>query len=150
MRTTASVLIDPKPHSVTVAETGYQIRVGETTKELEWKGGLDRSVLRNLSGNMPAFHEMKELNCFIGAIREAYKYQDEDNPLYDFDGLLASDRGKQIYVDRLTNRLLGDGEGGVLHDLEQENNPNALIEPLLITEMKVLLEVLSNNENLFK
>jgi hypothetical protein len=143
-------LVDPKPHSVTVAETGYKIRAGETTKELKWSDELDRSVLRSLDGNLPAFHEMKELNSFIKAVSEAYKNQDEDNPLYDFNRLLASDREKHTYIDRLTTRLLGDDEGCVLHDLEQENNPNALIEPLLITEMKVLLEVLTDNDKIFK
>jgi hypothetical protein len=143
-------LIDPKPHSVTAAETGYKVRAGEKVRELTWKEGLDRSVLRSLAGNPPAFGEMKELNCFIAAIRQAYKHQDEDNPLYDFGRLLTSERVQHTYVDRLTNRLLGQDEGSVLHDLEQENNPNALIEPLLITEMKVLLEVLSSNDRLFR
>jgi hypothetical protein len=143
-------LIDPKPHSVTAGETGYTIREGDTTKELDWKDELNRAVLRNLAGNLPAFHELKELNYFISTIREAYKHQDEDNPLYDFNALLTSERSQSIYIDRLTTRLLGDDEGSVLHDLEQENNPNALIEPLLITEMKVLLEMLSNNDKLFK
>jgi hypothetical protein len=143
-------LINPKQHPVTVGETGYRVREGDTTKELSWKDKLDRSVLRNLSGDLPAFQDLKELNCFISAIREAYKYQDEDNPLYDFKGFLSSVRGQSIYIDSLTSRLLGDNEGSVLHDLEQENDVNALVEPLLITEMKVLLEVLSNNDRLFK
>jgi hypothetical protein len=143
-------LVDPKPHSVTAAETGYRVREGKATKELKWSDELDRAVLRSLDGNVPAFHELRELNCFINAIREAYKNQDEENPLYDFDGLLADESEQHTYVDRLTTRLLGEDEGCILHDLEQENNPHALIEPLLITEMKVLLEALTGNDKIFR
>ena len=63
---------------------------------------------------------------------------------------MANAHERHAYVDRLTTRLFGEAEGSVLYELEQENNPNALVEPLLITEMKVLLEVLSNNDRLFK
>jgi hypothetical protein len=143
-------LIDPKPHSVTVGETGYKVRDGETARELLWSDNLDRAVLRSLDGDIPAFGELKELNCFIEAIREAYRNQDEDNALYDFKGLLSGDREKHTFIDRLTTRLLGNDEGCVMHDLEQENNPNALVEPLLVTEMKVLLEMLTGNDKIFK
>ncbi len=143
-------LVDPGPHSVTAAETGYKVRQGDKTKDLLWSDELKSDVLLSLDGNMPAFHELKELNCFIGAIREAYKNQDGGESLYDFGGLLSDDREKHSFIDRLTTRLFGDDEGCVLHDLEQENNPNALVEPLLVTEMKVLLEMLTGNDKLFK
>jgi hypothetical protein len=143
-------LIDPKPPSVTAGETGYKIREGAATRELSWDEDLTGSVLRNLIGTLPTFEQMRELNCFISAVREAFKYQDEENPAFNFDNILTSERDKYLYVDSLTNRLLGDDEGCVLHDLKQENNPHALVEPLLITEMKVLLEHLSENEKLFR
>lgn len=143
-------LIDPKPPSVTVGETGYKVTDGDTQRDLLWNENLKGSVLRNLVGTLPAFEELQELNCFIAAIREAFKYQNEETPVFNFDNILTNDRDKYLYVDSLTNRLLGTDEGCLLHDLEQENNPHALVEPLLITEMKVLLEHLSQNENLFR
>lgn len=143
-------LIDPKPPSVTVGETGYQVRQGDATRELAWHEDLKSDVLSNLVGTLPAFERMKELNCFIAAVREAFKYQDEETLTFDFDGILTNEREKSLYVDSLVNRLFGDYEGCILHDLKQENNPNALVEPLLITEMKVLLEHLSRNDKLFK
>jgi hypothetical protein len=143
-------LIDPKPPSVTVGETGYKIRREETTHELSWKDELKDTVLRNLDGKIPAFGEMKELNCFITAIKEAFKHQDAGASAFDFTNFLNNKQEQYLYVDSLTNRLLGKDEGCVLHDLEQENNPHMLVEPLLITEMKVLLEYLSKNDRLFK
>jgi hypothetical protein len=143
-------LVDTRPDTVTAGETGYKVRDGGATRELLWSDNLDRAVLRSLDGELPAFRELKELNCFIGAIREAYKNQEGGDALYDFGGLLSSEREKHSYIDQLTTRLLGDDEGCVLHDLEQENNPNALVEPLLVTEMKVLLEMLAGNDKIFK
>jgi len=143
-------LIDPKPPSVTVGETGYRVSEGGTTRDLLWNEDLKGSILRGLVGTLPSFEQMKELNCFIAAIREAFKHQDEGNPAADFNRILTNDQDKYLYIDSLTNRLLGADEGCVLHDLEQENNPHALVEPLLITEMKVLLEHLSGNDKLFR
>jgi hypothetical protein len=143
-------LVDPAPLAVTVAETGYKINQDGNATELSWKDKLDRGVLRILDDNLPSFAEMKELNCFINAVKEAFKHEDEGEQKLDFDKLLASESEKYAYRDRLMNRLIGPEEGGVLHDLEQEDNPNALVEPLLITEMKVLLEFLSDNSNLFR
>jgi hypothetical protein len=143
-------LMDTKPPSVTVGETGYQVREGDSQRELLWSDSLDDSVLRNLHGELPAFDEMKELNHFINAVREAFKHQANNSQGFNFDSFMTSDQDKYLYIDSLTNRLLGADEGSVQYDLGEENNPNALVEPLLITEMKVLLESLSQNEHLFK
>ncbi len=143
-------VVDTEEHSVTVGETGYQIRSGSSSTELLWSDDLDRSVLGNLDENLPSFAEMKELNCFVTAVSEAFKHQTGRDGSFDLNQILTNEHEQYSYVDRLTNRLLGDDEGCVLHELEQEDNPNALVEPLLITEMKVLLEVLSNNEKLFR
>jgi len=143
-------LIDPKEPSFTVAESGYKVRENGQSRDLRWDESLDENILASLDNNLPSFDEMKELNCFITAIKEAFQKQKESNPSFDVDRILVGDREKSTYVDRLANRLLGDAEGSILHELEQENNPNALVEPLLITEMKVLLETISNNERLFR
>jgi hypothetical protein len=143
-------LLDSKHPSVTVGETGYKTRLNNETKELQWNDDLEESVLRSLDERLPKFEEMKELNCFIGAIKEAFRGQDENDSQLDFDKFLADEYEKASFVDRLTNRLLGDDEGSVLRELQQPNNPHALVEPILITEMKVLLEVLSKNDRLFR
>ncbi|HEV7681502.1 MAG TPA: hypothetical protein VGO68_05235 [Pyrinomonadaceae bacterium] len=143
-------LVDTEEHAVTVAETGYKIRSGNSKQDLKWSDDLNREVLGNLDENLPAFDAMKELNCFVGAVREAFKHQTGRDGSFDLNKILNNKDAQYDYLDRLTSRLLGDHEGSVLHDLEQEDNPNALVEPLLITEMKVLLELLSNNEKLFR
>jgi hypothetical protein len=143
-------LVDPKQHSVTVGESGYRVRTKTGTKPLNWQDEVDETVLRNLDETLPSFEEMKELNCFVAAVREAFKHEQEGDTRLDFDKVLANAHEKKIYVDQLTTRLFGDAEGSVLRELERDDNPNALVEPLLITEMKVLLEVLSNNNGIFQ
>lgn len=143
-------LFDLKAASVTVGETGYKIRNEESNRELDWNGELNQSVLRQLESQIPAFREMKELNCFIQAISEAFEVQDPDDPVFDFNQIIEDADNQQTFVDSLLNRLFGQDENSILNHLQREGDTGALVEPILITEMKILLEFLSGNDKLFR
>lgn len=156
-------LFDLRAPSVTVGETGYTINSKELSSnaqeeaenhqppdKLNWNDKLDEEVMRRLNSKVPSFNEMKELNHFVRAISEAFKVQDERSPVFDFEGILNNDNVKSNFVTAVTARLFNPNEDGLLFKLQKENDPGALVEPLIITEMKVLLEFLSNNKMLFK
>jgi hypothetical protein len=154
-------LYDLRAPSVTVGESGYTLRgsrseqpAGAKTqqekKKLNWNDKLDEEVLLDLNSEIPAFHEMKELNHFVKAISEAFKVQDERAPVFDFKGILGNEADKKNLVNSVKARLFNTDESGILYRLQRENDTGALVEPLIITEMKVLLEFLSKNDLLFK
>lgn len=149
-------LYDLRAPSVTVGETGYHLRpnTGEhshhgANQELDWDARLDEETMRRLDSQVPSLEEMKELNHFIKAISEAFRVQDERAPVFDFESILNNDQVKRNFVDAVTARLFTD-ESGILFRLQNDNDTGALVEPLIITEMKVLLEFLSGNDLLFK
>lgn len=155
-------LFDLRAPSVTVGETGYFLRPNidqnspnaaakQTNEKLEWNAKLDERTMRRLDSHVPPLKEMKELNHFIQAISKAFRFQDERSPIFDFNGLLNNhEEIERNFVDAVTARLFNTDESGIQFRLQNENDPGALVEPLLITEMKVLLEFLSGNDQLFK
>jgi hypothetical protein len=116
-------LMDTKPPSVTVAETGYE--------GFEWNSEVTLDALKNAIERMPTFAELRELKNFLSMIREAFKNQDPDNPVLDFVRLQPA-----TYVTRLSERI-------------ERNCQEKIIEPLFITEVKTLLETLTDNPTLF-
>lgn len=142
-------LYDLKPPSVTAGETGYKIIVDGKPKELKSSDELKEEVLLKLDSNLPPFDEMKELNHFIKAISEAFKVQDTRSPVFDFNRILRDSSVKAGFADVLLTRFFGE-HNSVLQKLRNERDTGALVEPLLITEMKVLLEFLSGNDKLFE
>lgn len=121
--------------SVTVAETGYG--------QLQWNGTLDDQVLRTLTPAMlPAKAQMRELNTFV----DAFIANEATRGSAEILGIAAVKDSR--YVDRLRARLFGQARGSIIRDVREDPN-NALIEPLFITEIKVLLEVATGNAALF-
>ncbi len=114
-------LLDLSEASVTVGETGYE--------GLEWNGELTADVFKKFPPDLPPASEMKELQNFIDTFMTI-------RTEFDFSKV---DEG--AYRDQLAQRLFVHNRG--------ENEGDILVEPLLITEMKVLLEMLTDNPKLF-
>jgi len=113
--------------SVTVGENGYSA--------LEWDGKLDDKTLSKLQ-SAPSMGALTELSTFVKAFREVTTTR------FDFASVNA-----EKFHDQLRQRLFGKTRGGILHDIK-EKDPDALVEPLFMTELKVLLEMLTQNSAL--
>lgn len=115
-------LLDLSEASVTVGETGYE--------GLKWNDKLKANMLKQLPANLPQMSELKELQNFIETFRS------NAQTTFDFSKV-----NEGMYRDQLQQRLFvrnrGEAEGDIL------------IEPLFITELKVLLEMLTDNDKLF-
>lgn len=128
-------LLYATPPSVTVGETGYA--------GLDWNGALTAEALANLSGHMvPAVQNLLELSTFIQAFRQGAVTACAGEVL----GL--NNVAAPAFENRLRHRLFGQVRGCVLFDL-QNHADDALVEPLFITEAKVLLEEATRNPDLF-
>lgn len=128
-------LINPNPPSVTVGETGWT--------GLKWNDELTPLALKQLPDNaVPAMQDLLELNNFLEAFKKG-------------EGTKAA--AAQLRLDalnsvqfrtRLQKRLFGAAKGSVVTDIKK-NETEALLEPLFITEIKVLLETATQNGDLF-
>ena len=126
-------LIDPSPPTVTVGETGYS--------ELAWDAKLSLSTLLELpDGVVPAMRDLKELGKFIEAFTKA-----AESAATELQLNTVSAGGFQT---RLLQRLFGTAKGCIITDIKA-NIEDALLEPLFITELKVLLETATNYAELF-
>lgn len=119
-------LLDPTPPTVTVGESGYGA--------LNWNGDLDPEAIRQLPPDtVPAMNELKELQTFLQAFNQGRGTKAAAVEL----GL--NRLNENLFRTRLLQRLFGTTTGSIVSDIKN-NNADALLEPLLITEMKVLLE----------
>ena len=126
-------LLDPNPPSVTVGETGYE--------GLSWDGELNPTRLLQLpDGVVPAMKDLQELNTFMEAFKTAT--QSAANEL-GLESVTA-----RAFQTRLLQRLFGSSKGSIITDI-RTNDEDALMEPLFITELKVLLETTTKNNELF-
>src|SRR5262249_43959873 len=110
---------------VTVGESGYA--------GLEWNGTLTTAVLKKMSLNdLPGIEQLTELNAFVDAFKTGQTTSAAAIEL----GLEKIDSS---FKDHLKERLFGQAKGRIVTDIINED-PDALIEPLFVTEVKVLLE----------
>jgi flavodoxin len=116
-------LIDDKEFSVTVGESGYQ--------GLQWDQELTSNKLGALPLEVPAMDQLVELQNFISAFKNA-----DLRTTFDFDSV-----DHDLYRDQLQQRLFVRNRG--------EREEDTLVEPLFITELKVLQEMLGKNNRLF-
>jgi hypothetical protein len=127
-------LITLDPPSVTVGEDGYS--------NLKWDDELNRSVIASLPRQVPAYNDLKELKNFV----TSFVQSTSTKPAAKLLGLTIAE--PRNFRDNLKERLFGSARGRILYDLT--NYPDdALLEPLFITEVKVLLETVSGNPQLF-
>lgn len=128
-------LIDTRPPTVTVGETGYQ--------GLAWNGELDSVALLQLPKNViPPVKDLLELNTF----REAFRTSGATKAASKVLKLDDVSEGK--FQSHLLQRLFGSAKGSIIDDV-QDRPKDALLEPLFITEIKVLLETATGNDKLF-
>jgi len=128
-------LIDPSAPSVTVGETGYG--------KLKWDDSLTPETIKELPVNtVPAMADLTELNTFLSAF---------------IKGEATSAAATELNLDKvspaqfrtkLVQRLFGTAKGCIVSDVRKDDS-DALIEPLFITEVKVLLETATQNIELF-
>jgi hypothetical protein len=128
-------LIDPNTPSVTVGETGYG--------NLEWSDQLTPEAIKELPvKTVPAMNELKELSTFL----EAFKH-----------GAATKAAAAELNLDKvqthqfraeLLQRLFGTSKGCIVSDVRNDDD-DALIEPLFITEIKVLLETATQNIEMY-
>jgi hypothetical protein len=119
----AGMEIYKKKSDVIVGETGYS--------GLDWDGPLNSEKLQSLPDKVPTLCELRELSNFLKAFREGRgtKGAAEQLGIHSID----SDR----FATTLKERLFGQASGRVVHDLKHDPD-NAILEPLFITEVKVL------------
>lgn len=129
-------LLDPTTPSVTVGETGYG--------NLKWDDKLTPEAIRQLPPNtIPAMDELKELNAFLKAFNEGDVTKAAALEL-NLDKVVATQ-----FRTRLLQRLFGSAKGCIVSDVKKSND-DALIEPLFITEIKVLLETVTQNIEMYE
>jgi len=128
-------LVDSSQPSVTVGETGYG--------SLKWNDELSPMALKQLPDNMvPAMSDLKELNAFLDAFKKGLATKEAAVEL-NLHNLAAGQ-----FRNRLLQRLFGSAKGCIISDIKK-NDADALLEPLFITEVKVLLEAATQNIELF-
>lgn len=128
-------LVDTRPPTVTVGETGYH--------GLAWDGELDSSVLLHLPKNVvPPVKDLRELSTFREAFRTS-KATEAASRVLKLDSVSDSK-----FQSHLLQRLFGSAKGSIIDDV-QDRPKDALLEPLFITEIKVLLETSTDNAKLF-
>lgn len=129
-------LIDSSPPSVTVAETGYG--------NLDWNSELTLEAIANLPENVvPAINDLKELTTFLNAFKQARSTRAAAVEL-NLDKVSAGS-----FRERLLQRFFGTAQGCIVTDVRKDTD-NALLEPIFITEIKVLLETATPSINMFK
>lgn len=128
-------LVDTRPPTVTVGETGYH--------GLAWNGELDSAALLQLPKNVvPDMKDLHELSAF----REAFKTSEATRAAWHV--LRLDEVTDSKFQSNLLQRLFGAAKGSVVDDV-QDRPKDALLEPLFITEIKVLLETATGNDKLF-
>jgi hypothetical protein len=128
-------LIDPNTPSVTVGDTGYGT--------LNWNDKLTPEAIKQLPVNtVPAMSELKELNTFLGAFNRGSATEAAAKEL----GLNKVNESR--FKNNLLQRLFGTSKGCIVSDV-RNNDDDALIEPLFITEIKVLLETTTQNIEMY-
>ncbi len=128
-------LIDPNTPSVTVGEIGYA--------NLRWSDQLTPEAIKELPVNtVPPMAELKELNTFLNAFRQGEATKAAALEL-KLDKVVPGQ-----YRTRLLQRLFGSTKGCIVSDV-RKNDSDALIEPLFITEIKVLLETSTQNIEMY-
>jgi len=118
---------DATPPSVTVGEEGYT--------GLQWNDELNADRLISLK-DIPKPDCLKELNTFV----ETFLKNELTKPSAKLLGLEQAQATN--FQTKLGVRLLTMSRGGIVNDIEK-NPDEAMIEPLFITEVKVLFEVLT-------
>jgi hypothetical protein len=128
-------LIDTSQPSVTVGETGY--------RNLKWDSELTAQALRSLPENtVPAMTDLKELATFLDVFKQARSTKAAALEL-GLDQVTP-----RAFQERLLQRLFGNADGCIVSDVRRDSE-NALLEPLFITEIKVLLETATPNIKMF-
>jgi hypothetical protein len=125
-------LADPRPPSVTVGETGYP--------GLQWNSTLGPKELEALQQvrKSPPRSQMEELNEFVRQFTSC-KQTSYAAELLKLDAVNDSE-----FRDMLDARLFAANERGLIEMLRTRPD-DALIEPLFITEAKVLLQASTRN-----
>lgn len=123
------------PPTVTVGEEGFT--------GLKWDDNLNIDHLRNLKPPVPSYDLLVEIKNFI----ESFVQGPSTNAAAKLFGLEL--RPPPNFIDALEERLFGAAQGRIVYDL-QHHPDEALLEPLFITEVKVLLETVASNTELFK
>lgn len=127
-------IANPNPPSVTVGESGYP--------GLEWNAELSGEVLKKLPDNrVPATKDLRELDAFLNAFKRGQTTRVAAE-------VLKLDNISNQFQNRLLQRMFGAAKGCIVSDL-RKNDPDALLEPLFITELKVLLETVTPGIDLF-
>jgi hypothetical protein len=128
-------LIDPSPPSVTVGETGYG--------QLTWNQELTAPALIGMPENIvPAMSDLKELTTFLREFKQARSTRAAAVEL-NLDKVSPGS-----FRERLLQRLFGTAKGCIVSDVKNARE-DALLEPLFITEIKVLLETATPNLTMF-
>jgi hypothetical protein len=127
-------LINLAPPKVTVGDEGYGT--------LHWDGELDGETLISLPQQVPAYGSLRELNSFVRAFVDNVSTRDAARLLK------LGTQEPRGFGDNLKDRLFGTARGRIVYDLQQHPN-EALLESLFITEVKVLLETVTNNPHVF-
>jgi hypothetical protein len=114
--------------TVTVAEEGYG--------ELHWNGELGYQELGTIRSALPPVERLAELNNFVDSFA-ASALTSSIAECHGFKEIIKS----RLYRNTLQQRISDNVIGG---------RDKALIEPLFITEAKVLVEVMTGQDNLFE
>jgi hypothetical protein len=128
-------LLDPTTPSVTVGESGYG--------DLRWDDKLTPEAIMKLPVNVvPPLDELRELNTFLEAFRQGDATQKAAVEL----GLDKVSAGQ--FQSALLQRLFGASKGCIVSDV-RKGDDDALIEPLFVTEIKVLLEAATQSIQMY-
>lgn len=113
--------------TVTVAEDGFP--------GVSWSDNLNYELLKRLKDKLPPIKKLLRLNHFVKAFSQSPLTNRVAAELHLMENL-----SKSTFRDTLENRLSDNLEGG---------QDKALIEPLFITETKVLIELMTDRLDLF-
>jgi hypothetical protein len=113
--------------TVTVAEDGYE--------GLKWDDELTYEKLNSIKNNLPQTMALRELKHFVDTFASSTLTRGISDH-YGVTDIIANNFFRNTLQQRLSDNL----EGG---------SDSALIEPLFITETKVLIEIMTGQDELF-
>ncbi|MGH9878115.1 MAG: hypothetical protein ACRD5H_10790, partial [Nitrososphaerales archaeon] len=115
----------------------------------QWGDDLSPEILKQLQQPLPALAELHELRHFMLALHanRATQHAARVLRLPDPEQVDHEERMRKFRAS-LAQRLFGMQKGAILQDL-QDRPDEALLESLLITELKVLLETLTETPQIF-